>query len=142
MPTELRLTCSKCGHPMPPLDDDAKRLLLSGMPITATHEVCPGPDGVTPDPATAAKEGRHFEVRVTVVELVPAAMDGEEAELYPTLAGTLPGPEVVEMLSFVHGETATDLDTAMRPLALGLGIKWARAEKHARLTDIPTVDGP
>jgi hypothetical protein len=112
--------CSRCGEPMPPLPDELAAVVRSGAPVTLTHEVCPGQD--PPKPV-----GRYFEVRVAVVEITeePQLFDGD-----PAVVAT-------EMLSFVAGQRAADLEAAMRPLALLLGEKWMEAEKRSKIADMP-----
>jgi hypothetical protein len=111
--------CQRCGLPMPPLPDELAAVVRSGAPVTLTHEVCPGQD--PPKPV-----GRYFEVRVAVVEVTeePQLFDGDPAVV------------VTEMLSFVAGQRAADLEAAMRPLALLLGEKWMEAEKRSKIADM------
>lgn len=116
--------CSKCGKPMPPLDDElaavARRL---GGGIVLAHEVCP-------DQPAARPEGRYFEVRVQIVEVTEPEPGEEKPGLWEPDA-----VQVEEMISFIAGHRAPDLDAAMRPLALALGEKWALAEKQAKVAD-------
>lgn len=107
--------CSKCGLPMPPLPPDlAAAAAAAASEVAFSHAECPGEEPQV--------EGRWFEVHVSVIE-VPAA------------AGGAGGEPPRELLSFSAGHRAKDLDAAMRPLAIKLGEKWAKAEKQAGVAD-------
>jgi hypothetical protein len=112
--------CSKCGLPMPPLDEELLKLARRHGSVALSHEVCPGQE-------PAAETGRYFEVRVQVVEIREIEQFGEK--------------DVVadEMITFVAGLRAENLDAAMRPLALKLGEKWQDAEKQANIADADAV---
>lgn len=114
--------CSKCGQPMPPLSEELKALARAAGGVSLSHDVCPG------ETANAHPAGRYFEVRVEVVEVTEEPTGG---------LGDGPNPEIVatELISFRTGLRATDLDAAMRPLALALGEKWQAAEKRAKIAD-------
>lgn len=114
-------TCQKCGGPMPELSDELVALARRAGGVTLAHDVCPG------DLAAAETAGRAFELRSTIVEIVP-----DEAE-----PG---GVRVEEMMRFDVGVRAENLDAAMRPMALAFGEKWERAEKNAGIAD--TNDHP
>lgn len=114
--------CGRCGVPLPPLPVEVRRALDAGLGVELTH-----PEGGCPTDDQRPK-GRYFEVRVDVVEVV-------ERDIVPTAVGPDSVFDAVEMLSFKHGLRADNLDAAMRPLALGLGEKWAAAEKRAGIAD-------
>lgn len=116
------LTCQRCGGPLPALDGELAALARRAGGVSLVHA-----EGGCVGDAPAKPEGRYFEVRVKVVEVV-------EMEHDPTVSAE---PEVVteEMFSFVAGVRTPDLEAAMRPLAESLGTKWLEAEKHARIAD-------
>lgn len=109
--------CSKCGEPMPPLPPELASVARKlGTGVVLAHEVCPT--------EKREPEGRYFEVRVQVVEVTE--QPDQRGEMIPN---------AMEMITFVAGHRAPDLDAAMRPLALALGEKWALAEKQAAVAD-------
>lgn len=126
-PPEQGPPCAKCGIPLPPLDEEVKRMIAAnpGAEVYLAHEVCPDAPVVKP-------EGRFFEVHVRIVELTERETGG---------LGDGPNPEIVaeELMSFVAGHRAPNLDEAMRPLALALGEKWEVAEKQARIADAEAI---
>ena len=109
--------CARCGVPLPPLPKELAAAARANPGATFTHDVCPGLEPPAPT-------GRYFEVRVDIVEVkeVPSGFDGTS-------------PEVIELVSFKHGETGENLDSVMRSLAAGLGEKWMAAEKQAAVAD-------
>lgn len=118
-PKGVVFQCQRCGQDLPPMDGDLARLARSAGGVTLAHDVCPGE--APPKPV-----GRLFEVRVQVYE-VTEVTDTETGEAFD--------PEYTELIAFTADHRAVDLDTAMRPLALALGEKWQKAEKHAKITD-------
>lgn len=115
-PANVVLKCQRCGGDMPPLPDDLAAMARAAGGVSLAHDVCPGDD------APAAPEGRYFEVRVSVVEVTEETPADDS-------------PTVTDLVSFRAGHRAPTLDEAMRPLALALGEKWARAEKQAKVAD-------
>lgn len=115
--------CAKCGYPLPPLPDDLQRIVDKGISVVLAHE-----EGGCPTDVPAAPEGRYFELRVDIVEIV---------ERHDAMRPDDPIPTAVEMMSFVVGQRAKNLDAAMRPLALAFGEKWTAAEKNAGIADNP-----
>lgn len=126
----MSLICQKCGTEMPPLDDDLAKLARRAGGIVLAHEVCP-------NEKSAAPEGRYFEVRVSIVEVleeVPATADPDDSDVQPEV-------RVEEMVSFKAGVRSANLDDAMRPLATALGEKWMQAEKNAMVADDAALQG-
>jgi hypothetical protein len=116
--------CAKCGLPTAHLDEEMQRVLRANPGVTIAHDVCPGSE-------PAAPSGRYFEVRVQIVEVTEHDEgDGDHPELGREVHHT-----VEELISFVAGHRAPNLDAAMRPLALALGEKWQKAEKQAAIAD-------
>lgn len=123
----MTMTCSKCGQPMPELDDDLAALARRSGGVTLAHEVCPGE---TPPAELQRLRHRYFEVRVKVVEVIEhAATDDADATV-----------DVVEFFDFSRGVRAPNLDQAMRPLALSLGERWEEAERAALIADSDPAD--
>jgi len=121
--------CSKCGLPLPPLPVEVKRALTAGLSVELSHA-----EGECPEELLAQPKGRYFEVRVDVVEVAPRSDE-------PGWEDREPDPRVTELMSFKHGVRAPVLALAMRPLALGLGEKWAEAEKRAAIADADADGG-
>lgn len=123
------LICQKCGGELPPLSDDLAKLARRSGGVVLAHEVCP-------NEKTAGSEGRYFEVRVSIVEVLPDPIyDGD---------GDAEGSDdvrVEEMVSFKAGVRSANLDDAMRPLATALGEKWMQAEKNAMVADDMALQG-
>lgn len=118
--------CGRCGQSMPPLPDELKALARQAGGVTLTHDVCPGTEPETP-------AGRYYEVQCRIVHVPdPTPRDHDLTEIDQ--------PEARELASFHYGTRAVDLEAAMRPLAVGLGERWMRIEKQARIAEAP--DGP
>lgn len=130
------MNCAKCGEPV----TDAMTIEklreglpadLRGMTPLVTHELCPRDREAA---AAAERAGRHFECRVQIVEVFPDTDPDGGGHLSWTAA---PGRAVEPrtLFDFVVSERAATLDAAMRPLALGLGVKWQRAETQTGVAD-------
>lgn len=123
------LLCTKCRQPMPDLPDELVAMARAAGGAVLAHDVCPG---------ETADQGRYFEVRVQIVEVTEP--QGDEPVIAPYVNGSAEQNArrdalVTELVSFRHGLRAVDLDAAMRPLALGLGEKWQKAERQAKVAD-------
>lgn len=118
----LELRCTKCGGPMPPIKmDDVERALSSRAGLELICGSCSEPDHVEPD-------GRHFELVVSLVEV-----------LLPPEEGAVGSRE--ELMEFRARTTAPTLDAAMRPLAEEFGAQWMRAEAVTHIADAPEEGG-
>lgn len=121
----LRLPCQRCGHLMPPLGEELVKMMRSAGGVTLAHDVCPGEE-----PPVDTR--RYFECRVSIIEVTQ-----REVGPFDAGSGGDPASEAVseELISFVVGEKADDLESSLRPLAAQLGEKWMAAEKNARIAD-------
>lgn len=114
------LRCSSCGGPMPPIQvEAAARALIAARGATLLCGACSGL-ALTATESTPA--GRHFELVVELVEVIPPA------------DGTRDGSRKL-LQAFRAAVTAPSLDAAMRPLALEFGEKWQRAEASTHIAD-------
>lgn len=127
----LTLKCQTCGGDMPPIDSESQegkellRLMGAGG-AEIRHERCPG--ATDPILTVPRQEGRRFEARVSIVEVIAPTEEGGDASLD-------------ELAAFSVYADAHTFAGATRPLALALGEKWQLMERSATIVDVPVI-GP
>lgn len=138
-PPPLQLACIRCGHKMPALSEDERRLFLSaGGTAIAQH-----PPGQCPPDLERARAAldlagavdlsrpreRTFEAHVTITELT-GDLSGE---------GTADREVVTDFVATASAPSATVLMAAGGPLAQALGEKWMLVAEHIGFADVPAV---
>lgn len=122
----MNTICTRCGHPLPEMSAEERKLFLAGRGAVAQH-----PPGQCPDEIAArrmamvdAPAARTFEARVHIVETT-----GGAEEL------------VVGFVAAASAATAAEALAPLGPLANGLGVRWQSAAEHIALADVPLADG-